>query len=117
MEEITYNAVHETIMGILGIGMSIYLLHVIFRIIQMRNQERIALIDQKMDPSLAGSYFRTNKTDNRKMGWVFMATAGGIFTGHFVHLFFEVPEFVAYSTMILLFCGAALLIIHRLDNK
>tara|TARA_B100000497_G_C7396920_1_gene252023 strand:- start:201 stop:557 length:357 start_codon:yes stop_codon:yes gene_type:complete len=116
MDDITFNAIHETIMGILGIGMSFVLLFIIYRAMRLRNQERLALIDRNMDPSLAGKYFQGNKVNDRKMGWIFISTALGISSGYIINLTIGIPDFVSYSTMILLFCGSALLYLHRLEK-
>ena len=117
MDEITYNAIHETIMGILGIGMSFVLLLIIYRALRMRNQERLALIERNMDPSLAGKYFQGNKVDYQKLGWILVSTSLGIISGYVINLTTGIPDFVSYSTMILLFCGTALLYLHRLGNN
>ena len=116
MDEITFNAIHETTMGILGIGMSFVLLFIIYRVLRMRNQERLALIERNMNPSLAGKYFQANKVDYRKIGSILVSTALGIISGYIINLTLRIPDFVSYSTMILLFCGTALLYLHRLEK-
>ena len=112
MDKNVIEMLHEHIMAILGIGFGFVVLYIIFRAIQMKNKERLSLIEQGMDPSLAGSKLLSNKQDNKKNGLILVGVALGIIFGYILNITLNIPDFVAYSTMILLICGIFLLYYH-----
>ena len=108
--------IHETIMGILGIGISYLVLLLIYRALRMRNKERLALIERNMDPSLGKTNFTITKNDLRKAGWILVAIALGVVSGYLGNLRLGIPDFVSYATMILFCCGIVLLYLFRTDK-
>jgi len=102
----------EPIMAVLGIGFGFVVLYIVFRAIQMKNKERLSLIEKGMDPSLASSKLLKNKQDNKKNGLILVGVALGIIVGYILNTTLNIPDFVAYSSMILFICGIFLLYYH-----
>lgn len=106
--------IQEPVMGLLGIGLPFMALFIIYKAIQLKNRERMALIEQGMDPSLA-EHKPDNTQNSHKNGIILIGIAIGIITGYILNQAFNVPDFVAYSSPILLFCGVLLIIFHKRD--
>ena len=117
MHENIIQTLHEPVMAVLGIGISFVALFILYRALRMKNQERMSLIEKNMDPSLAGKYFESGIKDFRKIGSILIATAIGVISGYIINLTLGIPDFVSYSTMILLSCGIALIYLHKTDKK
>ena len=111
------SAMQEMVMGVLGIGIGYFTLFIIYRFIRMKNQERKALIERNMDPSLAGFFLGPGRSDLRKTGWIFLSISVGIMMGFLLQLQFSLPSFVAYPVMILLLCGCVLIYLERTDRQ
>ena len=107
--------IQETIMGLLGIGLSFMALFIIYKAIQLKNQEKLALIEKGMNPTLADSKPKKQQ-NNFKIGLLLIGVALGVLVGYILNLTLGVPNFVAYSTMILIFCGIMLLYFHKSKN-
>lgn len=57
-----------------------------------------------MDPSLLDTKPK-NQNNNFKIGLLFIGISLGVLAGYLLNIFLNVPNFVAYSTMILAICG------------
>ena len=117
MDKNLIEMLHEPIMGILGIGIGFVVLYIVFRAIQMKNKERLSLIEKGMDPSLADPKLVKNKQDNKKNGLILVGIALGIIAGYILNTTLNIPDVVAYSTMILLICGIFLMYYHHSNEK
>ena len=51
MGENIIKALHEPVMGILGISISFMVLYILYRALKMKNQEKLSLIEKNMDPT------------------------------------------------------------------
>ena len=111
------SSIQEMVMGILGIGIAYFSLFIIYRFIRMKNQERKALIEKNMDPSLASFFLRSGPSDLRKTGWIFLSISIGIILGYFLHMKLSLPPFVAYPVMILLLCGCVLIYLDKSEKE
>ena len=114
MDKNFLDAIQEPILCLLGLGLSFMPLFIIYKAIQLKNRERLALIEKGMDPSLADSKPKS-KQNNFKNGLILIGIAIGVITGYILNLMFNIPNFVAYSSAILVFCGILLIIFHRRD--
>ena len=97
------------IFGMVFVGWLIYL---DYRKKQIKNKEKIALIEKGIDPSLIDSKPK-NQQNSFKIGLLLLGTALGVFVGYLLNLTLGVPNFVAYSTMILVICGVILVYFHK----
>ena len=97
------------IFGMIFVGWLFYLK---FRAKQIKNQEKIALIEKGMDPSLLNRK-PNNQPNSFKIGLLLIGAALGILVGYIVNLTIGIPNFVAYSTMILVICGSLLVYFHK----
>jgi len=102
----------ETLMGLLGFGLSFMVLFIIYRAVQLTNKVKLNLIEKGMDPSLAHAK-PAKKQNNFKIGLLLIGVALGILAGYLINLTLGLPDFVAYSSMILIFCGGLLVYIHK----
>ncbi|MBK7106281.1 MAG: hypothetical protein IPH62_13450 [Ignavibacteriae bacterium] len=76
------------------------------------NKEKTALIEKGMDPSLLDTKPK-NQNNNFKIGLLFIGISLGVLAGYLLNIFLNVPNFVAYSTMILAICGIMLVYFHK----
>lgn len=106
------DTIQEPILGILGLGLSFMGLIIFYRIVKLKNQEKLALIEKGMDPALADSKTKT-QSNNLKIGLILIGTALGVLCGYILNLTLGIPNFVAYSTMILILCGTLLVYFHK----
>jgi hypothetical protein len=95
--------------GMIFVGWLFYLK---FREKQIQNQEKIALIQKGMDPSLLNPK-RNNQPSSFKIGLLLIGIALGILVGYILNLTTGIPNFVAYPTMILVICGSVLIYVHK----
>ncbi len=79
---------------------------------QIKNKEKSALIEKGFDPSLLDSRPK-NQQNNLKTGLLLIGVALGVLVGYILNLTLGVPNFVAYSTMILVICGIILVFFHK----
>jgi len=107
---------HEPMMAYLGISINFVVLFIIYKVLKMRSKERLSLIEKGMDPSLARPKLDKNPLNYLKYGLLLIGMALGVVSGYLLNLFFDIPEFVAYSAMILLFCGLLLLYFYKSNN-
>jgi hypothetical protein len=96
------------IFGMAFVGWFFYLS---FRDNQLKNKEKVALIEKGMDPSLLDPKFKVQ--NSLKIGLLLIGAALGILLGYLVNLIFGIPNFVAYSTMIFVICGIVLVYFHK----
>ena len=113
MDATLIDTIQEPIMGMLGIGLCFMALFIIYRAIQLKNKVKLALIEKGMDPSLAESNPKPNKENNLKNGLILIGVSAGVISGYLLNLTLNIPNFVSYSTMILLFCGVLLVYFHN----
>lgn len=106
------DAIQEPIMGLLGISLSFFVIFIIYKAIKLKNQEKLALIEKGMDPTLADSKSKSQQ-NSLKNGLLLIGIALGVLCGYILNLTIGIPNFVAYSTMILIFCGIILIYIHK----
>jgi hypothetical protein len=97
------------IFGMIFVGWLFYLK---FREEQIKNQEKITLIEKGMDPSLLDRK-QNNQPNSFKIGLLLIGVALGILAGYILNLTLGVPDFVSYSIMILVICGVMLLFFHK----
>jgi len=79
---------------------------------QIKNKEKSALIEKGIDPSLFDSKPKKQQ-NNLKTGLLLIGVALGVFVGYILNLTLGIPNFVAYSTMILVICGIILVFFHK----
>jgi F0F1-type ATP synthase assembly protein I len=107
----------KDLVPIFGIGLVGYFFYLEYREKQLRNKEKLALIEKGMDPSLVYSKQKDKQNKNHqnsfKIGLLFIGVALGILVGYILNLTLHIPNFVAYSTMILVFCGILLVYFHK----
>ena len=84
---------------------------------QEKNKEKIALIEKGLDPSLLDSKPKDQQNKNQqnsfKIGLLLIGVALGILVGYLLNLKLGIPNFVSYSTMILVICGIVLIYFHK----
>jgi hypothetical protein len=101
------------IFGMIFVGWLFYLKS---REKQIKNQEKITLIQKGIDPSLVYSKSKDNKNKNHqnsfKIGLLLIGIALGVMAGYILNFTLGIPNFVTYSTMILVFCGILLIYFH-----
>lgn len=106
------DAIQELIMGFLGLGLCFFSILVFYRAIKLKNQEKMALIAKGMDPTLADSK-PISPSNNLKNGLMLIGIALGVLLGYILNLTFGIPNFVAYSSMVLIICGILLVFVHK----
>jgi len=102
------------IFGMVFVGWLFYLK---YRDKQIKNKVKSALIEKGIDPSLFDSKPKNQQNENQyssfKIGLLLIGIALGVFVGYILNLTLGVPNFVAYSTMILVICGIMLVYFHK----
>lgn len=106
------DTIQEPIMGLVALGLSFMALFIFYRAIKLKNQEKLALIEKGMDPTLADSKPKSQQS-NLKTGLMLIGIALGVLCGYILNLTLDIPNFVAYSTMILIICGILLVYFHK----
>jgi len=114
METKFIDAVKEPIMGVLGIGLCFMALFLIYRAIQFKNKERLALIEKGIDPF---STVKKKNYENIKSGILLIGLAVGIIIGYITNDLAILPKSISYPSMILFFGGLALLLFYKIENK
>ena len=97
------------IFGMVFVG---WLFYLDYRNRQIKNKEKSALIEKGIDPSLFDSK-QKNQLSSLKIGLLLIGIALGVLVGFILNLTLGVPNFVAYSTMILIICGIMLVYFHK----
>lgn len=90
---------------------------IVYVVTTARNKERMALIESGGDPELFKRGFKFNQYNIFKIGLFLVGVAVGIVVGNLFADANLLDEGVAYSAMILLFGGIALIIAFLLRNK
>jgi uncharacterized membrane protein YoaK (UPF0700 family) len=102
------------IFGMIFVGWLFYLK---FREKQIKDQDKITLIEMGMDPALVYSKSKDNQNKNHlnsfKIGLLLIGIALGVMVGYVLNLTLGIPNFVAYSAMILVICGIVLIYYHK----
>jgi len=101
------------IFGMIFVGWSIYLDYLNKQNI---NKEKSALIEKGIDPSRFDPQPQNQKS-SLKIGLLLISVALGVFIGYILNLTLDIPNFVAYSTMILAICGIMLVYFHKTEMK
>lgn len=74
--------------------------------INVKNKERMKLIEQGINPEEGLSISEYSKQTNLKNGILFLALGLGLLTGHILVISYEVLDnFITYLTMLLIFGG------------
>jgi antibiotic biosynthesis monooxygenase (ABM) superfamily enzyme len=102
----------NNIVPIFGMGFAAFVLYLAYREKQLKNKDKIALIEKGMDPSLVDPKSK-NQPNDYKIGLLLIGAALGILVGYILNLTLGIPNFVAYSTMILVICGIVLVYFHK----
>jgi uncharacterized membrane protein YoaK (UPF0700 family) len=97
------------IFGMVFVG---WLFYLNFRDKQIKSKEKFALIEKGIDPSLFDSKSK-NQQNSLKIGILLIGVALGVLVGYILNLTLGIPNFVAYSTMILVICGIILVFFHK----
>jgi len=102
----------QYIVPIFGMAFVGWFLYLDYRDKQIKIKERSALIEKGIDPTLFDSK-QKNKQDSFKIGLILIGIALGVLLGYILNLTLGIPDFVAYSTMILIICGIMLIYFHK----
>jgi len=79
--------------------------------IKTKNQERIKLIEQGINPDEGLSISDYRKQTNLKNGVLFLSLGLGLFIGHLIVINYELMDkFITYLTMLMIFGGIGFLI-------
>jgi hypothetical protein len=79
--------------------------------IKTKNQERMKLIEQGINPDEGLSISDYRKQTNLKNGVLFLSLGLGLFIGHLIVINYELMDkFITYLTMLLIFGGIGFLI-------
>jgi hypothetical protein len=102
----------QYLVPIFGMGFVGWFLYLAYREKQLKNEEKIALIEKGVDPSLL--YPKPKDRPNSfKIGLLLIGTALGIVIGYILNLTWGIPVFVAYASSILVLCGILLVYFHK----
>ncbi len=99
-------------MPIFGMAFVGWLFYLDYRNKQLKNKEKSALIEKGIDPSLLDSKPK-NQQNNLKIGLLLIGIALGVLVGYILNLTLGIPNFVAYSTLILVISGIILVFFHK----
>jgi hypothetical protein len=100
------------VMPIFGMGFVSWLFYLKYREAQTINHEKAALIEKGIDPSHLNPKPK-NQPSSFKIGLLFIGAALGLMFGYIINLTLGIPNFVAYSSMILIICGILLVFFHK----
>jgi hypothetical protein len=79
--------------------------------IKTKNQERMKLIEQRINPDEGLSISEYRKQTNLKNGVLILSLGLGLFIGHLLVINYEqMDSFITYATMLLIFGGIGFLI-------
>ncbi len=79
--------------------------------IKTKNQERMKLIEQGINPDEGLSISEYRKQTNLKNGVLFLSLGLGLFIGHLLVINYEIlDKFITYLAMLLIFGGVGFLI-------
>ena len=102
----------SNIIPIFGMGFAAYVIYLGHREKQKKYNDKLELIEKGLDPSLLDSKLKSRQS-NLKVGLMFICIALGILFGYLIKSTFYIPNFIAYSTPILVFCGILLVYFHK----
>ena len=107
-------------MGLLGL-LAIIALPVCGLIVyymKTRNEERMKLIEQGVNPDEGLSISEYQKQTNLKNGVLFLSLGLGLFVGHLLVITYDsMDNFITYLTMLLIFGGIGFLINYMVIKK
>ncbi len=102
---------------IFGMAFVSFMLYLEYKGKQLKIKEKVGLMEKGLDPSKIDEkpkYLQdSNQKGSLKTGLMLIGAALGIFVGYLLNLLLDIPDLVAYSTMILVFCGALLVYFHK----
>ena len=107
----------EYFMGLVGLSSVFVVLYIFYKAIQLKNKERMLLIEKGMDPSLADAKRPkpanpVNKLKNLKDGLLGIGIALGFFAGYLINRFWVMPEIASYLAGVFIFGGGALVLYY-----
>lgn len=108
------------IMGLLGILVIIAfpVCGLIGYYIKTKNQERMKLIEQGVNPDEGLSISEYRKQTNLKNGILFLSLGFGLFAGHLLVVNYDsMDNFIVYLTMLLIFGGIGFLINYMITKN
>lgn len=83
--------------------------------IKTKNQERMKLIEQGVNPDEGLSISEYRKQTNLKNGVLFLSLGLGLFIGHVLVINYEIIDmFITYTTMLLIFGGIGFLTSYKI---
>lgn len=97
---------------IFGMGFVSWFLYLDYKDRQLKNKEKIALIEKGIDPSLLDPKLKL-QPNNFKIGLLLIGTALGIIVGYILNRTWYISGFVAYASSILVICGIVLIYFHK----
>jgi hypothetical protein len=97
---------------IFGMAFVSWFLYLSFKDNQLKNREKMTLIEKGIDASLLDARPK-NQANGFKIGLLLIGAALGILFGYILHLTLDIPNFVAYSAMILIVCGIVLIFSNK----
>jgi Na+/glutamate symporter len=107
----------SNIVPIFGMCFAAYIIFLSYKEKQEKNKEKIALIEKGIDPTLIDSKPKNQQNkmqqSSLKIGLLLICIAVGVLFGYMLNSTLFVPNFVAYSTSILVFCGILLVYFHK----
>jgi F0F1-type ATP synthase assembly protein I len=110
----------SNVVPIFGMVFVSFMLYLKYKGKQEKNKEKIALIEKGIDPILLDSKPKNQQNKNQrnsfKIGLLLIGAALGILVGYILNLTLGIPDFVAYSAMILVICGSILVYSHNLKT-
>ena len=109
----------EYVINFLGVSLLFFVLFIWYKAIQMRNKERLMLIEKGMDPILATNKLRTAPTPkNVKDGAIlWISIAIGLLAGYLLTIITTLPDFISYASMITLFGGVTIIVSYYIQKK
>jgi hypothetical protein len=106
----------KDIVPVFGMGFAAFVIYLAYSEKQLKNKEKIALIEKGMDPSLLYPKPK-NQLNSFKIGLLLIGVALGILIGYIINLTLGIPSFVAYSSTILVLCGILLIYYHKFKTR
>jgi len=117
MNSFDWDIMQEIILGSLGIGISFFVVYIIFKIAQLKSKERLAMIEKGMAPSQADATPKKRNDNSLKNGLLMVGIAVGLMAGYILDEILDIATFPAYASMILIFGGGMLLYYHKMISK
>ena len=107
----------QYIVPIAGMAFVSWLAYLQYKEKQFNTKERSALIEKGIDPAGIDPALieskQKNKQNSLKIGLILIGIAVGVSLGYILNLTLGIPDFVAYSSMILIICGIILICFYK----